>query len=181
MFDLETHIVHMRDTGGERECFFLSAELGRRCADALQGALPLLDQPQELPAHICSCAGPDGKAFAYLISRELWESTRFELKAAEKELFYRHGGVAQESLREFRSFLENWEAEYEYSGAVTCPACGRATGDWRTDPEHSFVLSNANAGGLLVFQCRGCGATIRQKHFEDEVVVEHTLPYRPGA
>ncbi len=178
MFDLETHIVHMRDTKNASECFFISAELGVRCADALQGALPLLGPCRHLPAHLSALNGPDGKPFAYIISREMWEMTRYDLKSGEKELFYRHGGVAPESLDEFRSFLEHWDYDYEYTAGVTCPVCGSSTIDWRTDPEHPFHLSNANAGGLLVFQCMHCGTTIRQKHFKDEVVVEHTLPCR---
>ena len=64
---------------------------------------------------------------------------------------------------------------------TAAPDCGRETGDWRTDPTHPFALSNANTGGLLVFQCLNCGTTIRLKHFKDEVVCEHTLPSRPRA
>ena len=176
MFDLETHIVHMRDTKNANECFYISAELGVRCADILQGALPLLEQCRQLPAHLSALNGPDGKPFAYIISREMWEMTRYDLKSAERELFYRHGGVPQESLKEFKGFLEHWDYEYEYKAEVTCPVCGKKTTDWRTDPVHPFHLSNANDGGLLVFQCRECGTTIRQKHFRDEVVCEHTLP-----
>ncbi len=178
MFDLETHIVHMRDTKNANECFFISAELGVRCADALQGALPLLDPCRQLPARRSGHTGPRGGRFAVSDSRGMWEMTRYDLKSGEKELFYRHGGVAPESLKEFRSFLEHWDYDYEYAAGVVCPACGNATSDWRTDPAHPFHLSNANAGGLLVFQCMHCGATIRQKHFKDEVVVEHTLPCR---
>lgn len=178
MFDLETHIVHMRDTKNSNECFFISAELGVRCADTLQGALPLLDPSRQMPGHLCSFNGPDGKPFAYILSREMWELTRYDLKAGERELFYKHGGVPPESLKEFRGFLEHWDYDYSYSGAVSCPVCQNSTTDWRTDPLHPFLLSNANQGGLLVFQCTHCGTTIRQKHFKDEVVCEHTLPCR---
>ena len=181
MFDLETHIVHMKDVKAQRECFLVSAELGVRCADALQGALPMLGPSTEVPGHICSCNGADGKPFAYILSRELWNAVKYDLKAGEKELFFKHGGVVQESLKEFRDFLSQWDFDYDYSGSVHCPNCGRETGDWRTDPTHPFALSNANTGGLLVFQCLNCGTTIRLKHFKDEVVCEHTLPFRAKA
>ncbi len=179
MFDLETHIVHMKDVKNQKECFFISAELGQRCADALQGGLPMLGPASQLPAHISPCLGPDGKTFAYVLSRELWNEVKYDLRSGEKELFFKHGGVADEDLEDFREFLMHWDCDYDYSGKVHCLGCGTDTEDWRTDPGHPFVLSNANTGGLLVFQCSHCGATIRLKHFRDEVVCEHTMPYRP--
>lgn len=177
MFDLETHIVHMRDARGEAECFFISPELGARCADVLRGALPLLGPCATLPSHLAACGGGEGGTYAYVLSRELWNEVKYDLRAAEKELFYRHGGVAREALDDFRDFLDQWDREYEYDGAVSCPHCGVETPDWRTDPGHPFSLSNANTGGLLVFQCANCGTTIRLKHFADEVVREFTLPH----
>ncbi len=178
MFDLETHIVHMRAVKNGSECFFISAELGLRCVDALRGVLPLLDEPRDLPAHLNALNAPDGKPFAYVLSREIWDMTRRDLKAGEQELFYKHGGIPLESLKEFRAFLENWDNDYEYDASVVCPVCGKQTSDWRTDPLHPFHLRNANAGGLLVFHCSGCSATIRLKHFKDKIVREHTLPAR---
>lgn len=180
MFDLETHIVHMKDGRSGKECFFISAELGQRCANVLQGAMPLLGPGKDLPAHICPCHGPDGKSFAYVLSRELWNEVKYDLRGGERELFYRHGGVAQEALKDFREFVLRWDDdyEYEYEGRVSCPGCGASTEEWRTDPHHPFVLTNANMGGLLVFQCEQCGGTIRLKHFRDEVVCEYTMPCR---
>ena len=88
-------------------------------------------------------------------------------------------GVSEEPaepLAAFEEFLRYWDFRYFYSPAVHCPHCGAATQDWREDPAHPFRQSNANLGGLLVFHCRACGATIRQKHFHDHVTVEHTAP-----
>ena len=70
--------------------------------------------------------------------------------------------------------MDSWDFPYEYSPAVKCPVCGSETEDWRTDPFHPFLLSNANMGGLLVFHCAQCGCTIRQKHFKDKMVTEFT-------
>ena len=89
MFDLETHIVHMKDVKNQKECFFISAELGQRCADALQGGLPMLGPASQLPAHISPCLGPDGKTFAYVLSRELWNEVKYDLRSGEKELFFK--------------------------------------------------------------------------------------------
>lgn len=84
---------------------------------------------------------------------------------------------APEPLEAFAEFLRYWDFRYPYDPAVRCPQCGQHVADWRSDPGHSFRLSNANLGGLLVFHCQNCGATIRQKHFRDHVALEST----PGA
>ncbi|MDO5484637.1 MAG: hypothetical protein Q4F27_06970 [Desulfovibrionaceae bacterium] len=81
-----------------------------------------------------------------------------------------------EPLADFEDFLKYWDFRYPYSPAVSCPHCGTACEDWRNAPEHPFHLTNANLGGLLVFRCKACGCTIRQKHFRDHVAHEHTGP-----
>ena len=60
----------------------------------------------------------------------------------------------------------------------TCPQCGAHTADWRNAPAHPFHLTTANLGGLLVFRCKRCQSTVRQKHFRDHMAVECT-PYNP--
>ena len=80
-------------------------------------------------------------------------------------------------LADFDALLRTWDFRYPYSPAVSCPHCGAATEDWRTDPAQPFVLTNANIGGLLVFHCRACGTTIRQKHFRDHQALEHSTPH----
>ena len=77
-----------------------------------------------------------------------------------------------EPLADFDTLMEYWSFRYPYSPAVTCPSCGTSTEDWRNDPSHPFWLHNASLGGLLVFHCDHCGATVRQKHFTDHVAVE---------
>lgn len=81
-----------------------------------------------------------------------------------------------EPLESFAEFLQFWDFAYPYSPAVRCPHCGQAAEDWRAAPGHPFVLVNANLGGLLVFHCKNCQTTIRQKHFRDHVALEHTTP-----
>ncbi|MBO4300935.1 MAG: hypothetical protein J5861_04955 [Desulfovibrio sp.] len=79
-------------------------------------------------------------------------------------------------LQSFEEFMQCWDFRYAYDPAVHCPHCGVETSDWRNDPNSPFVLTNANIGGLLVFHCRRCGTTIRQKHFRDHVALEHSTP-----
>lgn len=79
-------------------------------------------------------------------------------------------------LAGFDELMQYWDFKYPYSPAVTCPHCGVSAPDWRNDPNKNFILTNANIGGLLVFHCRACGTTIRQKHFHNHVAVEHTTP-----
>jgi hypothetical protein len=80
-------------------------------------------------------------------------------------------------LADFDERLRTWDFRYPYDPAVACPHCGAATEDWRADPAKPFVLTNANIGGLLVFHCRACGTTIRQKHFRDHRALEHSTPH----
>ena len=81
-----------------------------------------------------------------------------------------------EPLANFAEFMQCWDFRYPYDPAVCCPHCGASTSDWRNDPARPFTLANANFGGLLVFHCRHCGATIRHKYFKDHVCHELTLP-----
>lgn len=114
-----------------------------------------------------------GNIVAVQIPVTLWERLKPQLQAqcgAEES-------PAPEPLEAFEEFLRYWDFRYPYDPAVRCPQCGREVADWRCDPAHVFRLANANLGGLLVFHCQGCGATIRQKHFRDHVALESS----PGA
>jgi endogenous inhibitor of DNA gyrase (YacG/DUF329 family) len=82
----------------------------------------------------------------------------------------------EEPMGEFQEFLRLWDFRYSYDPAVSCPHCGAATEDWREGPDRPFRLTTASFGGLLVFRCQRCGATVRQKHFRDHVSHEHTPP-----
>ena len=68
-------------------------------------------------------------------------------------------------MADFERLLQFWDFRYPYSPEVTCPRCGAHTADWRNDPAHPFHLTTANLGGLLVFRCKSCQSTVRQKHF----------------
>ncbi|WP_297049688.1 hypothetical protein [uncultured Desulfovibrio sp.] len=117
-----------------------------------------------------------GNIVAVQIPLTLWERLKPLLRS---------GGCAEETadapapepLEAFAEFLRYWDFRYPYDPAVKCPQCGHHVADWRTEPGHPFRLANANLGGLLVFHCQKCGATIRQKHFRDHVALEST----PGA
>lgn len=74
------------------------------------------------------------------------------------------------SWDDFRNLMRHWDFPYAYDPKVSCPNCKASSKDWRQDNE--FLLHNANLGGLLVFKCASCGATIRHKYFKDRVAVE---------
>ncbi len=80
----------------------------------------------------------------------------------------------REPLEDFATFLSVWDFSYAYDPSVCCPQCQAASPDWREDPARPFALANANIGGLLVFHCKRCGATIRHKYFKDHLAVEST-------
>ena len=86
-----------------------------------------------------------------------------------KELVQKQG-----PLNDFHTLLQFWDFSYPYTPSVSCPVCGAKTEDWIEDKEHKFILTNANLGGLLVFHCKQCGTTIRQKHFKDHIAYEHS-------
>ena len=113
----------------------------------------------------------DGNIVAVQIPVALWERIK---PAAVSENGASPEAEVAEPLEAFADFLRFWDFRYPYDPAVRCPHCGQHVKDWRTAPGHPFRLANANFGGLLVFHCKGCGATIRQKHFRDHVALEST-------
>lgn len=108
-----------------------------------------------------------GKLVAVQISADLWQ--RLEplagrvMQAAEAD-----------DLAAFAEFLETWTFPYAYRPGVVCPGCHAATEDWQKDSARPFILKNANIGGLLVFGCRSCGGTVRQKYFRSHMECEYT-------
>ncbi|MDD7478117.1 MAG: hypothetical protein PUK52_10210 [Desulfovibrio sp.] len=172
MFKPGKHILHMIDSHSTDEFFVISLELAMHCAETIEQANAELSA--EDGHHLSSVNGADGKPYAFILSRELWNLVRRDLHIGEEELNMQNGVVKSEPLDDFRRFMDSWDFPYEYSPAVKCPVCGSETEDWRTDPFHPFLLSNANMGGLLVFHCTQCGSTIRQKHFKDKMVTEFT-------
>ena len=114
-----------------------------------------------------------GNIVAVQIPFSLWERLKGALPA-EPPASASTAAEAPEPLDAFADFLRYWDFRYPYDPAVSCPHCGVHVSDWRDAPGHPFQLANANLGGLLVFHCKSCGATIRQKHFRDHVALEST-------
>ena len=121
----------------------------------------------------------EGVQLRSLMEKEQTRNTEVEpeleaLKAMEPPLEH----LNDEPVADFERLLQFWDFRYPYSPEVTCPHCGAHTADWRNDPAHPFHLTTANLGGLLVFRCKSCQSTVRQKHFRDHMAVECT-PYNP--
>jgi hypothetical protein len=83
---------------------------------------------------------------------------------------------ASEPLEAWEEFKLYWDFKYPFCANVECPNCGASCDDWEHDPARRFTLRTANFGGLLVFLCTACGASIRKKHFKDHMVFEMTPP-----
>lgn len=113
----------------------------------------------------------DGKLAAVQVSPELWRRIEPHLK---RLVPVEEDEIAAKTMGEFGDFMRFWDFPYPYDPSVACPACGASARDWRADESRSFSLRNANIGGLLVFHCNGCGATIRHKYFKDHMAVEHS-------
>lgn len=116
-----------------------------------------------------------GNIVAVQLSLALWERVKPAI-LTDTSAATTSDVSGSEPLEAFAEFLRYWDFRYSYEPAVHCPHCGSHVADWRTAPEHPFRLANANLGGLLVFHCKGCGATIRQKHFRDHVALESSPP-----
>lgn len=85
----------------------------------------------------------------------------------------------KEDLSGFDELMQAWNFRYPYDPGVECPNCASSTPDWRLDAPRLFDLVTANFGGLLVFHCKKCGATVRHKYFKDHMTVESSLPDKP--
>ena len=81
-----------------------------------------------------------------------------------------------EPLVAWEEFKQYWDFKYPFCANVECANCGARCNDWEHDPARQFKLCNASFGGLLVFRCALCGASIRKKHFKDHMVFEMTPP-----
>ncbi len=114
----------------------------------------------------------EGHIKSVQLSAELWEKVESQVKAAAKNMQGLNDPfLKEEPLQALQELKEYWDFTYPYEPSMHCEACGVKTQDWESDPAHPFHLTNANIGGLLVFQCR-CGATVRKKHFHRKTVYE---------
>lgn len=112
-----------------------------------------------------------GKLSFVQISPDLWR----KLEPLAKK-FLADEPESTEDLESFADFLRVWDFRYSYDPAVRCPNCQAFSQNWQLDEPRQFLLHNANIGGLLVFHCQTCGATIRHKYFKDHQQVEATPP-----
>ena len=127
------------------------------------------------PKHIFPLFDADGKLHSVLLSAELWLAGRTRLEPVLQKIVENlEPAVSPEPLHEWESFKTNWDFRYPFSADVECLNCGVRTEDWLADPEKPFRLKSAQLGGLAVFACQKCGATVRKKHFKDHVRFECT-------
>jgi hypothetical protein len=154
------------------QCLFVAAPKPGFGLPVITPRIVMLDNP--LLQYVTDAKG---NIASVIIPWALWEKMEpkvrklLEAEAGPKEIVQAAGPLAS-----FDELMQFWDFKYPYSPSVTCPHCAAATEDWRNDPAQPFVLTNANIGGLLVFYCRACGTTIRQKHFHKHMAVEHTTP-----
>ena len=134
--------------------------------------MPMIDHPE-----LRYLTDAKGNVEAVQLSLKLWQLIESKIGAQLKATEAPTPLVQAEGpLKNFEQLQQFWDFKYPYSPAVDCPYCGASTADWRADPAQPFILTNANIGGLLVFLCKGCGTTVRQKHFRDHMAVEHSTP-----
>lgn len=130
--------------------------------------------------HVFSLFDKNGKLRAVQISAELWLGYREQLEAAiQAALEDMEPTIPAEPLQEWEDFKKYWDFKYPYSAEVECGHCGAKSEDWLHDPAKPFRLKSAQLGGLAVFACLACGATVRKKHFKDHVCFEFSPKVNP--
>jgi hypothetical protein len=125
--------------------------------------------------HVFSLFDKDGKLHSVVLSAELWNAYRNRLEPVLQTILEdMETPVKPEPLQEWEDFKSFWDFKYPYAADVECRNCGTRTKDWLSDPDKPFRLKSAQLGGLAVFSCTHCGATVRKKHFKDHVCFEAT-------
>lgn len=116
----------------------------------------------------------DGKLCAVQLSSALWKKVEAGVfAAAQSPVESRAAPEPHEAWEEFKLY---WDFKYPVCADMLCLHCGTRTQDWEHDPAHPFQLRSAQLGGLLVFRCINCGATVRKKHFTDHTAFEASPP-----
>ncbi len=124
--------------------------------------------------HILYVVNLKGHPQAIQLSTELWAKVEDHVKKAAQKLTAGDDPFSKpQALEALEELKQCWDFTYPYEASMHCDACGKSTDNWEDDQEHPFHLTNANFGGLMVFQCR-CGATIRKMHFHRKVDYECT-------
>ena len=117
----------------------------------------------------------NGTLCAVQLSPTLWARAKAHVL---EERTTQPAAPAPEPLKDWEQFKQYWDFKYPFCANVECLHCGAGCDDWERDPEHRFWLLTASFGGLLVFRCAACGASVRKKHFKDHIVFEMTPPGR---
>ena len=114
-----------------------------------------------------------GNLYAVLLSAELWQRGAKRLQPVVDSLLETVEPTERpEPLDQWDAFRQWWDFRYPYNAEVECRTCGAKTADWTSDAAKPFRLRSAQLGGLAVFNCNACGATVRKKHFKDHVCYE---------
>lgn len=131
----------------------------------------------ERDSHVVRLYDKRGDLYGVLISPELWHRVeRSVMPEFERVLEAMYPTETPEPLDDFKVFKDYWDFKYPYVADVHCGHCGVSVEDWEHDPEKTFRLRNATLSGMLVFTCTRCGASIRKKHFKDQIQFEFTPP-----
>lgn len=130
--------------------------------------------------HVLSLFDQNGKLHAVQLSAELWTRYSHRLEPMLETLLEEMEPTERpEPLHEWDAFKTYWDFKYPYSAEVECLNCGAKTHDWLADPTKPFRLKSAQLGGLAVFACKACGATVRKKHFKDHMCFEFSRNCAP--
>lgn len=123
--------------------------------------------------HFIQLFDKNGNLYSVMLSAELWNKFRFKLDPVIRGMLEEmEPTVRAEPLEEWEDFKKYWDFKYPYEATVKCGNCGAASEDWANDPFKPFRLKSAQLGGLAVFECTHCGATVRKKHFKDHICFE---------
>ena len=114
-----------------------------------------------------------GTLIGVQLSPALWNRAKSHILQAQAPQPAVEMPEPSDAWEEFKQF---WDFKYPFCANVECLHCGARCEDWEHDPARQFRLRTANLGGLLVFRCVVCGASIRKKHFKDHMVFEMTPP-----
>ncbi|MDL2316262.1 hypothetical protein LJC59_04200 [Desulfovibrio sp. OttesenSCG-928-A18] len=126
--------------------------------------------------HILPLYDSKGALHSIMLSAELWNRYGYRLEPLLRRILEdMEPKEREEPLQDWEDFKAYWDFKYPICADVECGNCGARTEDWTQDPAKPFRLKSAQLGGLAVFSCRACGATVRKKHFKDHICFEYSL------